>query len=122
MPDTYKVSAQSNYRVERDEDEYNRRGAYDPMYAVDLNGDTIYNDSIYDEAFANTHLIERFYNPDIVILSSDDELIELYYDESPSVNLVIGSDWGYSPYYFGSWGSSYYPWYTWGSLVFSCLL
>ena len=110
VPDTYKVAAQSNYRVERDEDEYNRRGVYDPEYALDLNGDTIYSDSIYEEAFANTHLIERFYNPDIVILSSDDELIELYYDESPTINLVVGSDWGYGSYY--GWASSYYPWYT----------
>ena len=28
VPDEYKVAAQSNYRVERDEDEYNRRGAF----------------------------------------------------------------------------------------------
>ena len=110
VPDTYKVTAQSNYRDERDVDEYNRRGAYDPEYAIDLNGDTIYGDTIYEEAFANTHLIERFYNPDIVILSSDDDLIELYYDESPSINLIVGSDWGYGSYY--GWASSYYPWYT----------
>ena len=117
VPDTYKVTAQSNYRVERDEDEYNRRGAYDPEtlnYEVDINGDTIFfGDSIYEEAFANTRRIERFYNPDIVILSSDDELVELYYDESPSINLVVGSDWGYGSYY--GWASSYYPWYSWGS-------
>ena len=47
VPETYKVAAQSNYRVERDEDEYNRRGAYDPAnaygsaYEIDLHGDTI---------------------------------------------------------------------------------
>jgi len=113
VPDTYKVAAQSNYRVERDVDEYNRRGAYDPEYALDLNGDTIYGDTIYEEAFANTHLIERFYNPDVVILSSDDDLIELYYDESPTVNLIVGSDWGYDNYM--GWGLSYYPWYSWRS-------
>ena len=79
---------------------------------MDINGDPIYylGDSISDEAFANTRLIERFYNPDIVILSDDDDLVELYYDESPSVSLIIGSDWGY-----GSYWSSYYPWYSWGS-------
>ena len=117
VPDNYKVSAQSNYRVERDEDEYNRRGAYDPdnvAFDVDINGDTIfYGDTIYEEAFANTRRIERFYNPDIVILSSDDELVELYYDESPSINLVIGSDWGYGGLY--SYADYYYPWYSWGS-------
>ena len=115
VPDKYKVAAHSNYRVERDEDEYNRRGpAYEPVgFEVDINGDTIYfdNDSIYDdEAFANTRLIERFYNPDVVILSTDDELVELYYDESPTVNLIIGSNWGYSTY---GWGfDAYSPWYT----------
>ncbi len=110
VPEKYKVVAQDNYQVERDEDEYNRRGAYDPSnvnYEVDINGDTI-----YEEAFANTRRIERFYNPDIVILSDDDDLIELYYDESPSVNLIIGSD---SFSYYG-WDtplySSFYPWYT----------
>lgn len=116
VPTEYKVVAQSNYRVERDEDEYNRRGAYDPTYQtnyeIDINGDTIYFDvdSIYDdESFANTRRIERFYNPDIVILSDDDDLVELYYDESPTINLVVGSDWGYASY---GWASSYYPWYT----------
>lgn len=112
VPDQYKVAAQSNYRVERDEDEYNRRGVFAPDYEVDINGDTIYfdSDSTYDdEAFANTRRIERFYNPDIVILSDDDELVELYYDESPTINLVVGSDWGYASY---GWASTYYPWYT----------
>lgn len=106
VPEKYTVAARDNYRVERDVDEYNRRGNYEPNYEVDINGDTIYYE---DEAFANTRRIERFYNPDIVILSSDDELVELYYDESPTVNLIIGSDW--SNYSYG-WASSFYPWYT----------
>ncbi len=117
VPETYQMAAQDNYRLERDIDEYNRRGAYDPSivrsFEVDINGDTIYfdNDSIYEESFANTRRIERFYNPDIVILSDDDDLVQLYYDESPTVNLIIGSDWGYGSSY--GWGySSYYPWYT----------
>jgi hypothetical protein len=104
VPEEYKVAAQSNYQLERDEDEYNRRGAYDPEYELDINGDTI-----YEEAFANTRRIERFYNPDIVILSDDDDLIELYYDESPTINLIVGSDWSYASY---GWASSFYPWYT----------
>ena len=106
VPNEYKVAAQSNYRVERDEDEYNRRGEFEPTYEVDINGDTIYEDEI---AFANTRRIECFYNPDIVILSDDDDLVELYYDESPTINLVVGSDMGYYSY---GWASSYYPWYT----------
>ena len=118
VPEKYKVAAQGNYRVERDEDEYNRRGAYEPTsepaYEVDINGDTIYidSDTIYEDdiAFANTRRIERFYNPDIVILSDDDDLVELYYDESPTINLVVGTDVGYmAPY---GWTASYYPWYT----------
>ena len=111
VPETYKVAANSNYRVERDVDEYNRRGVeYESDYELDLNGDTIYED-----AFANTRRIERFYNPDIVILSDDDDLVELYYDESPSINLIIGSDAFAGSYYGWNWASSYYPWYTWDS-------
>ena len=122
VPEKYKVAVQDNYRELRDEDEYNRRGAYDPSlslldYEVDINGDTIYfnSDSIYDEAFANTRRIERFYNPDIVILSDDEDLVQLYYDESPTINLIVGSDWSYGwDYGFGyyPWYTSYYPWYT----------
>jgi hypothetical protein len=51
VPDNYKVAAKSNYRVERDEDEYNRRGTFDPTYEIDINGDTILvGDTIYEEA------------------------------------------------------------------------
>ena len=107
VPEKYKVVAQDNYRVERDVDEYNRRGAFEPTYEVDINGDTLY---LEDESFANTRRIERFYNPDVVILSDDDDLVELYYDESPSINLIVGSDYGYAASY--GWASSYYPWYT----------
>ena len=116
VPVKYKEAVQANYSTDRDIDEYNRRGVYDPTYApsfeVDINGDTIYfdSDTIYEEAFANTRRIERFYNPDIVILSDDDDLVELYYDESPTINLIVGSDWGYGSYYDYGW-SSYYPWY-----------
>ena len=111
VPEKYKVAAKDNYRLERDVDEYNRRGNYEPDYEVDINGDTIYfnGDSIYVDAFSNTRMIERFYNPDVVILSDDDDLIELYYDESPTINLIVGNDWNYAPY---GWSASYYPWYT----------
>ncbi|MBQ9555949.1 MAG: hypothetical protein IJV05_06975 [Muribaculaceae bacterium] len=132
VPDRYATAARSNYRLERDEDEYNRRGtvAVQPSFEVDINGDTIYfdNDSIYDDdAFANTRRIERFYNPDIVLLSTDDQLVELYYDESPTINLIVGSDWSYAsygwsswhdPWWYNSWYSGWYwnrwydPWYS----------
>lgn len=112
VPEKYKEAVQSNYSTDRDVDEYNRRGAYEPNYEVTITGDTVfYGDTIYEEAFANTRRIERFYNPDIVILSDDEDLVELYYDESPTINLIVGSDWGYGSYYGYGW-SSYYPWYT----------
>ena len=111
VPERYKVVVKDNYREERDVDEYNRRGADEPQYEIDINGDTIYMDSTFvdDDMFANTRRIERFYNPDIVILSDDDDLVELYYDESPTINLIVGSDWSYASY---GWAGSYYPWYT----------
>ena len=114
VPEKYKVAVQDNYRVERDVDEYNRHVAYEPVYEIDINGDTIYydNDTIYEEAFANTRRIERFYNPDVVILSDDDDLVELYYDESPTINLIVGSDWTSGSYYGWDYASYYYPWYT----------
>lgn len=94
----------------RDDDEYNRRGAYDPST---LN-DTTYIDD--EGSFSNTQRIERFYNPDIIITSNDDELITLYYEDQPTVNLIIGSNWG--PSYGWGWSSIYYdPWYSsypWG--------
>jgi hypothetical protein len=104
----------SRVRVERegvrDDDEYNRRGAYDPST---LN-DTTYIDD--EGSFSNTQRIERFYNPDIIITSNDDELITLYYEDQPTVNLIIGSNWG--PSWGWGWSSIYYdPWYSsypWG--------
>ena len=67
VPDSYKVASSSNYRVERDVDEYNRHGGiYEDLgYEVDINGDTIYED-----AFANTRRIERFYNPSTSLLAA----------------------------------------------------
>ena len=72
----------------RDVDEYNRRIEY-----YDEN-DTVY---LNDEEFANTRRIERFHNPDIVIRSNDPDLIEYYFDNTPTVNLIVGSDWGWGP-------------------------
>lgn len=87
----------------RDVDEYNRRNIH-----VDEN-DTVY---LEDEAFANTRRIERFHNPDVVIRSNDPDLIEYYFDNTPSVNLIVGTDWDWGPYW--GWGYRYYdPWYSW---------
>ena len=91
----------------RDVDEYNRRtdGYYDES-------DTTYLDG---EDFANTRRIERFHNPDIVIRSNDPDLIEYYFDNTPTVNLIVGSGYGVAPYW--GWSYRYYdPWYSinWG--------
>lgn len=103
------VMSNKNYKADRDVDEYNRRGIseYDPTDTLSYVDDDI--------AFSNTQRIERFYNPDIVIASNDADLIELYYDDTPTVNLIIGTNYGL-PYV--SWGfgySSYWydPWYSW---------
>lgn len=87
----------------RDVDEYNRR------YDVYTEGDTTYID---DDTFANTRRIERFHNPKIIIRSNDPDLIEYYFDNTPTVNLIVGTDWGWGPYW--GWGYRYYdPWYSW---------
>lgn len=91
----------------RDIDEYNRRT--DRYYAED---DTVY---LEDEAFANTRRIERYHNPEIVIRSNDPDLIEYYFDNTPSVNLIVGTTWGWGPSWGWGWRSAYYdPWYSWG--------
>lgn len=106
----------NNYQAERDVDEYNRRGIseYDPTDTLSYVDD--------DMVFSKTQRIERFYNPDIVVASNDADLIELYYDDTPTVNLIIGSNWGYTPrvgwgigysnYWFGTWSDPFYdPFY-----------
>ena len=114
VPTRYKVTVEKNYQTERDVDEYNRRGG---IYAQPEN-DTLYIDATeYEtpESFGNTQRIERFYNPDVVILSNDAELVELYYDKAPTINLVIGSNYGYSPRFGWGFGYSNYwydPWYS----------
>ncbi len=91
----------------RDIDEYNRRT--DRYCAED---DTVY---VEDEAFANTRRIERYHNPEIVIRSNDPDLIEYYFDNTPTVNLIVGTTWGWGPSWGWGWRSAYYdPWYSWG--------
>ena len=118
VPARYKVTVQKNYQVDRDVDEYNRRGDYADEYA-----DTLAHNPADADVFSNTERIERFYNPDIVVLSNDPELVELYFDSRPSINLVIGSNygyvprigwgWGYGNYWYDPWYASLYdPWYS----------
>ena len=87
----------------RDVDEYNRRyNNYDES-------DTVY---LTEEEFANTRRIEKFHNPTIVIRSNDPGLMEYYFDSTPTVNLIVGTDWSWGPYW--GWGYRYYdPWYSW---------
>ena len=101
----------------RNEDEYNRRGVNSSTpYGTDT---AAYNEE--QNSFSNTQRIQRFYNPNVVDGSGDQELITLYYDTAPTVNLVIGSYWGpsmgwgyyawndpwysnwYGPYYYNDW-------------------
>lgn len=113
----YKVTVQRSSDIVngRDVDEYNRRNNYE-------NYDTTGYASAFNENqgdFSNTQRIERFYNPDIVINSNDNDLITLYYDSTPTVNLTIGSSWwgpsigwGWSGWYGPRWSYSYYdPWF-----------
>lgn len=113
----------------RDVDEYNRRTA-----TTDYSQTT---DSLADsDEFAYTRRIERFHNPDVVVDTNDDDLIEYYYStepESPSVvNIYIDnnplwmwnrpyvySSWSWAPYYSSWWGPSWSlgwwgPSWSWG--------
>lgn len=115
----------------RDVDEYNRRI---PVSTVTVDS-TVYTD---DGEFSYTRRIERFHNPDVVVNTGDDQLIEYYYNQQPSqtvVNIYVDNapwNWGWNyPYYtpsyyynpwrwygYNYWGPSwslgwYDPWYTW---------
>ena len=126
VPARYKVSVEKNYKTERDVDEYNRRTG---EYAYDAYADTLHGSNESQYTFSNTKRIERFYNPDVVVASSDADLIELYYDETPAqINITFGTSYPgwttwYDPWYYHNtlWGLGYYdPWfwpygyrYTW---------
>lgn len=95
----------------RDVDEYNRR------YQV---VDTVNVDSLSRDPFANTRLIEKFSNPDVVSASDDQALINYYASTQPAqINIYMDTPayygWNYlSPYYrpYGYWNSwAWDPWY-----------
>ncbi|MCM1483202.1 MAG: hypothetical protein NC043_02630 [Muribaculaceae bacterium] len=106
--DTYTVPATASSN--RSVDEYNRRG----IFATGAKPDA--TDSTSTDAFVNTRRIERFYNPDIVVSSADDELVQYYYAEPANVNIIVNAPdyWGY-PYYGSAWawGNPWY-WNSWG--------
>lgn len=97
----------------RDVDEYNRRYADDAQqYYADEAASYEMADSAGGSDFAYTDRIVRFHNADVVVHSNDPDLIELYYDNRPQVNIVVGSTycgWYDDPFYWGV----YQPWYSW---------
>ncbi len=108
VPVRYSTTVQKNYQNERDVDEYNRRGAYDGVGLNDAypaDSTAILNE---DGSFANTRRLERFYDPDVVVRSTDGELVELYYNRANTPDITIVFDGGY-PYYGPTWR---YGWYT----------
>ncbi|MCQ2290207.1 MAG: hypothetical protein MJZ63_02895 [Muribaculaceae bacterium] len=116
-PGRYRIPVNTGSSASRSDDEYNRRGAY----SRDVVLDTIANDStqMTDGKFANTERIERFYNPNIVKGSNDEELITLYYDTTPTVNIVIGNTfptfaWGFGTFYDPWFDPWYGPGWGWG--------
>lgn len=99
--DMYVVNTGNN----RDVDEYNRR--YVTREVVDTtmneNGDFVY-----------TRRIERFYNPDIVAASGNEDLQYNYYESladqnSTNVNIYVTNP---DPWYYSAWAPSWY--YSWG--------
>lgn len=119
--DSYTVMPGSGVNI--DVDTYNRRG----IFATD----SAKVDPQTAENFEYTRQIERFYNPDVVAQSPDQDLADIYYSAPAQINInVVAPDyWGYpySPAYYSSawyWGTPrswwYYnnPWYydswAWG--------
>lgn len=113
----------------RSDDEYNRR------YQV---VDTLAVDSMADESqnFTYTRRIERFHNPDVVVETGNEDLVDWYYNqqETPQSVVVINVEnnpWNWYPYGYRSWfrpyglyssywgptwgfGLGYDPWFYWG--------
>lgn len=117
----------------RDLDEYNRRGIFAPVTVAD----TVPADSLAADPWTYTRMIERFDNPDVVLVQRDDDLTALYYDsDDTDINIYFngypaygynpywgygtypyGYNWGwYNPYwaYGPSWGWGYRPYWSWG--------
>lgn len=115
-PATYSP-ASATPGINLDDDAYNRRGQF-------LVADSVPYDSIdaierrmgSRDTYAYTRRIERYHNGDVINASSDQELIDTYYAQSPEINIYVNSDWGFSPWYSGwysPWYSSWYsPWYA----------
>ncbi len=106
--DTYQPTTTS----QRDVDEYNRRG----IFAVDGNSTSLPADSITD--FACTKKIERFYNPDVVVGSSDPTLAQVYYAQPAEVSIIVNNPvgyWGYGPMAggYGWYGLPSWQWSSW---------
>lgn len=100
----------------RDVDEYNRRYKNDDMeayYAEENAADYMVADSLSGSDFTYTDRIVKFHNADIINNSDDAELVELYYENRPTVNLVVGTTYGgfYDPFYWGGYYPSSYYWY-----------
>lgn len=89
----------------RDVDEYNRRNITRDTLGVDSTTMDEYED------FAYTDRIRRFHNPSVIVEANDPEITELYYNTTPTVNLIIGTPSYWNPYWDWNWG--YYDW-TWG--------
>ena len=100
--DTYTPAATSGIGI--DVDTYNRRGVF-------ATTDTAARAATQNESFACTQQIERFYNPRVVIESTDDDLARVYYSQpetTTDVNIYVNAAPGY-------WGPSYYSPWTWGT-------
>lgn len=105
--DTYVPEGTSNRSV----DDYNRRGIFARADSTSRSTDSISATADY----AYTRQIEKYYNPDIIVGSSDPEIAQLYYAEPAEVNIYVNTPgygyWGYPYSYYGGW---YDPWY-WGT-------
>lgn len=121
----------------RNDDEYNRRVNLPDSLTAD-------STSAEQDNFAYTRRIERFHNPDVVVETGNEDLVDWYYNqqEAPQSVVVVNVEsrpWYWYPYgyrswyrpygfYSGYWGPTwgfgfgsdpwfywgYDPWYSWG--------
>ena len=107
------VQVQGGERIinERDVDEYNRRGNYQVDDSLSSQVTSLESQEQQQE-FKYTDRIVKYHNSKVIIDSRDADLVEIYYDRAPTINVIVETPYVYDPWWYDPW---YRPWgWNWG--------